>query len=223
MYDMIVENAWNFLDVPPSADIKALQSIIKDKKRMNEQTVLKNQGDWSCFNCGSKDHWFKDCPQKPVVQRQAPQQNQGSSSQQSLPSKTQGKVQPRTLSQQKGKGKGKGKKVKDDARTRTQKGKGKGKLRPGANAVEWEDSNPEILDEEYGFDVLGEDQDLEQDPQEDLEGEESYDCSWEGYEQDEQEQPEFEESMEKSSEYDEVCWEGERQGRCKVIFEFAEN
>ena len=134
-----------------------------------------------------------------AVQRQVPQQNQGSSSQQNSPSKTQGKVQPRTLSQQKGKGKGKGKskKVKDDARTRTQKGKGKGRLRPGANAVEWEDSNPEFQDEEYGFDVLGEDQDPEQDPQEDQEGEESYDCSWEGYAQDEQEQPEFEESMAK--------------------------
>ena len=197
MYDMIVENARNCLDVSPSADVKALQSRIKDRKRMYEQTVSRNQGDLSCFNCGSKDHWFKDCPQKPVVQRQVPQQNQGSSSQQSSPSKTQGKVQPRTLSQQKGKGKGKGKKVKDDARTRTQKGKGKGRVRPGANAVEWEDSNPENLDEEYGFDVFGEDQDLEEEPQEYLEGEESYDCNWEGNEQDEQEQPEFEESMAK--------------------------
>ena len=58
--------------------------------------------------------------------------------------------------------------------------------------MEWEDSNPEILDEEYGFDVLGEDQDPEQDPQEDQETEESYDGSWEGYAQDEQEQPELE-------------------------------
>ena len=157
MYAMIVENARNFLDVSPSADIKALQSRIKDRKRTYEQTVSNNQGDLSCFNCGSKDHWFKDCPQKPVIQRQVPQHNQGSSSQQISPSKTQGKVQPRTRSQQKGKGKGKGKKVKDDARTRTQKGKGKGRLRPGANAVEWEDSNPEFQDEEYGFDFLGED------------------------------------------------------------------
>ena len=164
MYDMIVENARSFLDVPLSADAKALQSRTKDRKKTFDQSALRNQGDCSRFGCGSEDHWFKDCPQKPVVQRQVPQQNQGSSSQQSLPSKTQGKVQPRTLSQQKGKGKGKGKKVKDDARTRTQKGKGKGRFRPGANAVEWEDSNPDILDEEYGFDIFGEDQDQEQDP-----------------------------------------------------------
>ena len=162
---------------------------------MYEQIVSRNQGDLSCFNCGSKDHWFKDCPQKPVVQRQVPQQNQGSSSQPILPSKTQGKVQPRTLSQQKGKGKGKGKKVKDDARTRTQKGKGKGRLRPGANAVEWEDSNPEYLEEDYGFDGFVEDQELEQEPQEYLEGEESYGCNWGDNEPDEQEQPENEESM----------------------------
>ena len=49
MYDMIVENARNFLDVPPSADVKALQSRIKDKKRMYEQYALKNQGDLSCM------------------------------------------------------------------------------------------------------------------------------------------------------------------------------
>ena len=46
-----------------------------------------------------------------------------------------------------------------------QKGKGKGRVRPGARAVEWEDSNPEYPDEDYGYDGPTEDQEQEQEPQ----------------------------------------------------------
>ena len=77
---------------------------------MYEQAALKNQGDLSCFGCGSKDHWFKDCPHKPVVQQQVPQQYQGTPPQQNLPNRNQGRFQPKGLPQKKGdKGKSKGK------------------------------------------------------------------------------------------------------------------
>ena len=43
MYDMIVENARSFLDVPPSADAKVLQSRTKDRKKTFDQSALRNQ------------------------------------------------------------------------------------------------------------------------------------------------------------------------------------
>ena len=49
MYDMIVENARSVLDVPPSADAKALQSGTKDRKKPYEQSALRNQADFACL------------------------------------------------------------------------------------------------------------------------------------------------------------------------------
>ena len=158
MYDMIVENARSFVDAPSAADAKALQSRNKDRKKPYEQAAVRNQTDFACFGCGSKDHWFKDCPHRQAIQQQVAQQYQNQPQQQNLPNKNQGKVQPKAQPQKKGdKGKGKGKKGKDDAKNQAQKGKGRARVRPGARAVDWDD-NQEYPDEDYGYDFPTEDQ-----------------------------------------------------------------
>ena len=163
---MIVENARSFVDAPSSADAKALPSRNKDRKKPYEQAAVKNQTDIACFGCGSKDHWFKDCPHRQVIQQQVSQHYQNPPPQQNLPNKNQGKFQPKGQPQKKGdKGKGKGKKGKDDAKNQAQKGKGKGRVRPGARAVDWDDANQEYPDEDCVYDGSTEDQEQEQEPQ----------------------------------------------------------
>ena len=106
MYDMIVENARSFLDAPSSADAKALQSRGKDRKRPQDQAGTKNSADYACFGCGSKEHWFKDCPHRQAIQQQATQQNQSPPQQSTFPYKNQSssKAQPKAQAQSPKKG-----------------------------------------------------------------------------------------------------------------------
>ena len=72
---MIVDNARGAVDTPLNADVKAVQPRYKDRKRPYEQGAVRNQ-DYACYGCGSKEHPFKECPQRQAILQQYAQQYQ---------------------------------------------------------------------------------------------------------------------------------------------------
>ena len=84
MYDMIVENARKYLDVPSTVDAKALQPKGKDRRKPQEQNTGEGSTDYACHWCGSIEHWIKDCPYKPAqLGQQTGNQSYGSQNQSS--------------------------------------------------------------------------------------------------------------------------------------------
>ena len=61
MYDMIIENARRFLDLPSGPDARAVQKG-KDRRKGHDQMAGKGANEYACHYCGSTDHWIKHCP-----------------------------------------------------------------------------------------------------------------------------------------------------------------
>ena len=156
-----------------------------------------------CYNCGSKDHLYRECPNPR-------RQNYGQPypdpvQQQRYSPKGAGKGVPKGPQQPKNEkdAKGKGKRGKDDAKNQNPKGKGgKRQGRPGAKAaLEWNYDDPEYPGEDDGYDEYPpEDQEQDQEMGEPHE-EEPYDdeYAWDGQEETEEyETPENNESVVKT-------------------------
>ena len=88
MYDMIIENARRFLDLPGGIDARALQKG-KDRRKLQEQLTGKGAIEYACHYCGSVDHWIKDCPAR--IKDEGQKQVVGNRNQ---PMKVQQKGQP---------------------------------------------------------------------------------------------------------------------------------
>ena len=121
LYEMIVDNARGFIDGVPNADVKAVQPRYQDRKRAYEPPALRNQ-DMVCYNCGSKDHLYREYPKR---QNYAQQYQDPVQQPQRYVPKGAGRGAPKGQQQPKGNkgGKGKGKRGKDDAKNQNPKGK----------------------------------------------------------------------------------------------------
>ena len=73
---MIVDNARGFVDGSPNPETKAAQARPQERKRGYEQTGQKPQ-EMTCFNCGSKDHFWRECPKKSNSNTPPPNQETG--------------------------------------------------------------------------------------------------------------------------------------------------
>merc|ERR1711867_283038 len=154
LHDMIVDHSRPYADGAPNADVKAVQPRQYDRRRQYEQPAQRRE-DMECYNCGSKDHLYRECPQ-PKKQNYVPQYPDPGQQPARYPPKGAGKGAPKGQQQQhKGDkdGKGKGKKGKDDAKNPNYKGKGgKRQAKPGARAAQdWNRDNPEYPSEDYGY------------------------------------------------------------------------
>ena len=153
-------------------------------------------------NCGSKDHWYRDCPH-PKRPNHTPQNQNLGSPQRKVP-KGAGRDAPKAPPPAKGDkgGKGKGKKGKDDAKNQNPKGQGKRQGRPGARAaLDWENEHPEGPDDDDGHDENPpEENEQEQETPEGANEEDPNDYGWggEGDEPEEQEPSDNYESMVKT-------------------------
>ena len=203
LYEMIVDNARGYVDGIPNADVKVVQQRQYDRRKPYEQQAQRRE-DMVCYNCGSKDHLYRECPNPRRQNYVQPYQDPVQQPQRYSP-KGAGRGAPKGQHQPKGEkdGKGKGKRGKDDAKNQSPKGKGgKRQGRPGAKAAqEWNYDNPEYPCEDYGYDEYPpEDQEQEQETGEPNE-EEPYDYGygWDGQEdQEESEPPENNESVVKT-------------------------
>ena len=72
MYDMIVENARRYLDVPPEDLPTSKKLEPKNRGKPREQGAGRQSQDDTCFQCGSKDHWIRDCPHREQPKQQSP-------------------------------------------------------------------------------------------------------------------------------------------------------
>ena len=144
------------------------------------------------YNCGSKDHLYRECPKR---QNYVPQYQDTGQQQRYVPKGT-GKGASKGPPLRKGEkgGKGQGKKGKEETKNQSPKGKGKRQNRPGARAAqEWDEENPDYPPEDYGYEEpQPEDQEQEQGAPEyaDEEQEEPYGHEWNGFYEEEQEEPE---------------------------------
>merc|ERR1711873_367797 len=132
---MIVDNARGFIDGLPNAETKAVQARTQDRKRSYEQPAQKPQ-DMVCYNCGSKDHFYRECPKRSNYTG-SPQHQDIGQQYRNAP-KGAGKGAPKGQSPKKGEkgAKGSGKRGKDGNKNQNSKGKGKKQGRPGARAAQ---------------------------------------------------------------------------------------
>ena len=154
-----------------------------------------------CYNCGSKDHWYRECPHP--KRSNYPQQHQEPGSPQRQVPRSAVRGAPKALPSRKGDkgGKGKGQKGKDDAKNQNPKGQGKRQGRPGARqALDGEPEHPEDPDDDYGCgEYPPEDPENEQENPEGTTGEDSYNYGWnEQQDPDEQQPPDDNESIVKT-------------------------
>ena len=68
LYEMITDNARVYVDGNPVADVRAVQQRPYDsrqkRKSPDQQDADARQ---RCHKCGSKDHWWRDCPSSKVM------------------------------------------------------------------------------------------------------------------------------------------------------------
>ena len=132
MYDMILENGRRFLDVPPEDLPTAKKSDAKNKGKPQEQVGGRSNQDDACFQCGSKDHWIRDCPHR--QQQQSSPQTSGTKKKVTFQPKPgtaiRSSLKPKNSPKgTKGQSKGKGK---DATKKLGQKTKGKRRNKPSA-------------------------------------------------------------------------------------------
>ena len=72
MYQMIVENARIYLNVPPEDLPNSKKVDSKNRGKPRDQAAGRQNPDDTCFRCGSKDHWIRDCPQPEQPKQQPP-------------------------------------------------------------------------------------------------------------------------------------------------------
>ena len=148
MYDMIVENARRFLDVPPEDLPSSKKFEPKNRGKPQEQGAGRSNQDDTRFQCGSKDHWIRDCPHRQQQQQQSPKPA-GTKIRTPQPGTAiRPSLKPKTSSRgTKGQSKGKGK---DATKKPGQKTKVKFKNKPSAKGaeVEGEPEEPEEGDED---------------------------------------------------------------------------
>ena len=106
----------------------------------------------TCFNCGGKDHFWRECPKKSNSNAPPPYQDTGR--QYKAAPKRTGKGAPKGPPPKKGErgAKGSGKRSKEGSKNQTSKGKGKRPPPPGARAAqEWDEEATEYPPEESGY------------------------------------------------------------------------
>ena len=172
LYQMITDNARVYVDGKLEAEVRAVQQRPYDsRKRLKASDQQDADARQRCHKCGSKDHWWRDCPSTRVI----PKPGQPSRSfERPLPqrhlSKPSGNVAPEGQGQiraEKG-GKGSGKKGKSEIKRKTDgKGKGKRQVRPGVRAAQdWEDY--EASEQAYEEDAYDDYPPEEQEPERDI-------------------------------------------------------
>ena len=152
MYDMIVDNARGFVDGSPNPETKAAQARPQDRKRGYEQTGQKPQ-EMTCFNCGAKDHFWRECPKKSNSNTPPPNQETGQPYK-AGPKRT-GKGVPKRPPPKRGErgAKGSGRRTKEGPKNETPKSRPKRPpTPPGARAAqEWDEEPTEGPPEESGY------------------------------------------------------------------------
>ena len=187
LFNMITEHARMYVEISPNAEKNEAKMLQQRQQRKRPQGYY--QADASppvnrCYQCGSKDHWVKDCPHlpraAPMANNRQPYKVPPRQEYQRPPAKPSANMAPEGRPQQKvdknGKGKGKGKK--NDAKV---KGAERRQPRPGARAAQdWDDPDisqtSETPCDDYTYDDYPPD-DRDQDYADvcEVQGEEGYD------------------------------------------------
>ena len=187
LFNMITEHARMYVEISSNAEKNEAKMLQQRQQRKRPQGYY--QADASppvnrCYQCGSKDHWMKDCPHQQraanMANNRQPYKVPPRQEYQRPPAKPPANMAPEGRPQQKvdksGKGKGKGKK--NDAKV---KGAERRQPRPGARAAQdWDDPDisqtSETPCDDYTYDDYPPD-DRDQDYADicEVQGEEGYD------------------------------------------------